>query len=128
MPVSAAAFRLILLTAQRPGEVFSMCWCDVEDGEWWVRDNSSRNGAFVNDQKIDEAQVTDGHILRIGATEFELQRSNGAVPRHTAARLVVGRDPGCDLRLQNARSAPLAHATYARSVTRRRRPPPPRAP
>ena len=35
-PVSAAAFRLILLTAQRPGEVFSMRWCDVEDGEWWV--------------------------------------------------------------------------------------------
>ena len=35
-PVSAAAFRLILLTAQRPGEVFAMRWCDIEDGAWWV--------------------------------------------------------------------------------------------
>ncbi|HSL83524.1 MAG TPA: tyrosine-type recombinase/integrase [Thermoanaerobaculia bacterium] len=35
-PVSAAAFRLILLTAQRPGEVFSMRWRDIEDGSWWV--------------------------------------------------------------------------------------------
>lgn len=36
IPVSAAAFRLILLTAQRPGEVFSMRWRDLEDGAWWV--------------------------------------------------------------------------------------------
>jgi integrase len=35
-PVTAAAFRLILLTAQRPGEVFSMRWRDIEDGTWWV--------------------------------------------------------------------------------------------
>jgi integrase len=35
-PVSAAAFRLILLTAQRPGEVFRMRWRDLEDGTWWV--------------------------------------------------------------------------------------------
>lgn len=35
-PVSAAAFRLILLTAQRPGEVFSMRWSDIEDSAWWV--------------------------------------------------------------------------------------------
>jgi len=36
VPVSAAAFRLILLTAQRPGEVFTMRWRDIEDGVWWV--------------------------------------------------------------------------------------------
>jgi integrase len=35
-PVSSAAFRLILLTAQRPGEVFSMRWRDIEDAAWWV--------------------------------------------------------------------------------------------
>ena len=35
-PVSAAASRLILLTAQRPGEIFSMRWRDIEDGAWWV--------------------------------------------------------------------------------------------
>jgi integrase len=35
-PVSASAFRLILLTAQRPGEVFAMRWDEIEDGSWWV--------------------------------------------------------------------------------------------
>lgn len=35
-PVSAAAFRMILLTAKRPGEVFSMRWVDIEDGSWWM--------------------------------------------------------------------------------------------
>jgi integrase len=34
--VTAAAFRLILLTAQRPGEVLSMRWRDIEDDTWWV--------------------------------------------------------------------------------------------
>ena len=34
--VTAAAFRLMLLTAQRSGEVLSMRWRDIEAGEWWV--------------------------------------------------------------------------------------------
>ncbi len=34
--VTSAAFRLMLLTAQRSGEVLSMRWRDIEDGEWWV--------------------------------------------------------------------------------------------
>lgn len=35
-PVSPAAFRLLLLTAQRPGEVMSMRWDDIQDRTWWV--------------------------------------------------------------------------------------------
>jgi integrase len=27
---------MILLTGQRPGEVFRMRWCDIEDSAWWV--------------------------------------------------------------------------------------------
>jgi len=37
-PAVAAAWRLVLLTAQRPGEVLSMRWCDLErdsHGWWW---------------------------------------------------------------------------------------------
>jgi integrase len=37
-PNVAAAWRLVLLTAQRPGEVLSMRWCDLErdsHGWWW---------------------------------------------------------------------------------------------
>ncbi len=41
-----------------------------EDGVWWMRDLGSRNGAYVNGQKTDEAQLAEGNTLRIGSTEF----------------------------------------------------------
>jgi len=37
---------------------------------WWVHDAESRNGTFVNDQKVDQAMLADGHYLRVGSTEF----------------------------------------------------------
>ncbi len=42
-----------------------------QQGVWQLRDCESRNGTFVNDQKIDTATLADGHSLRIGSTEFE---------------------------------------------------------
>lgn len=46
-----------------------------EDGAWWVRDANSRNGTFVNGQKIDEAVLGEGHQLRVGTTEFTFHQS-----------------------------------------------------
>src|SRR4051794_17605513 len=40
------------------------------DRSWFVRDAESRNGTYVNGQKMDEAMVADGHTLRVGSTEF----------------------------------------------------------
>ncbi len=40
-----------------------------EDG-WWVRDQKSRNGCFINGQKIDEGRLVEGCTLRVGSTEF----------------------------------------------------------
>ena len=56
-PVSAAAFRLILLTAQRPGEVFTMRWRDIEDGVWWVipaevAKNGEANRVYLSPQAL----------------------------------------------------------------------------
>jgi transcriptional regulator with PAS, ATPase and Fis domain len=42
---------------------------------WRIRDAESRNGTFVNDQKIDEAVVAEGHTLRVGSTEFAFHQS-----------------------------------------------------
>jgi two-component system response regulator HydG len=41
-------------------------------GGWSVRD-CSRNGTFVNGQKIDEAVLDDGHALRMGDTELQFR-------------------------------------------------------
>jgi integrase len=54
-PVSAAAFRLILLTAQRPGEVFKMRWRDIEDGAWWmipaeIAKNGEANRVYLSEK------------------------------------------------------------------------------
>ena len=46
-----------------------------EDGRWHVVDAESRNGTFINDQKIDEAVLDMGHLLRMGSTEFILSTS-----------------------------------------------------
>lgn len=46
-----------------------------EDNQWLVRDGTSRNGSFVNGQKIDEAVLGEGHSLRLGSSEFTLHLS-----------------------------------------------------
>jgi two-component system, NtrC family, response regulator HydG len=46
-----------------------------KEGEWWVRDAGSSNGTFVNSQKIDEARLADGSVLKVGSTEFEFHET-----------------------------------------------------
>ena len=46
-----------------------------EDGDWWVRDAGSRNGTFVSGQKIDEARLVEGTILKVGSSEFAFHQS-----------------------------------------------------
>jgi len=45
-------------------------------GTWHVRDFESRNGTFVNGQKIDEASLAPGNHIRVGSTEFSFQQSS----------------------------------------------------
>jgi len=42
---------------------------------WVIRDNQSRNGTLVNGQKIDEATIVDGNMIRVGSAEFEFHES-----------------------------------------------------
>ncbi len=46
-----------------------------EGDVWRVRDANSRNGTFVNGQKVDEAVLDEGHHVRIGSTEFAFHQS-----------------------------------------------------
>lgn len=45
-----------------------------EEG-WWLRDQKSRNGCFINGQKVDDGRLVDGCTLRLGSTEFAFRTS-----------------------------------------------------
>jgi Nif-specific regulatory protein len=47
-----------------------------EDHRWHVHDEASRNGTFVNGQRIDEAMLDEGHSLRVGSAEFVFELSD----------------------------------------------------
>lgn len=47
-----------------------------QDGQWVLRDANSRNGTFVNDKKVAEARLDEGHSIRIGGSEFEYHSSD----------------------------------------------------
>ncbi len=53
--------------------------------ELWLVDLESRNGTWVNDQKVREAPVAPGYRLRFGKTEVELRE--GMTPRPLAPLL-----------------------------------------
>ncbi|WP_425618648.1 sigma 54-interacting transcriptional regulator [Anatilimnocola sp. NA78] len=58
------------------------------DGLWWIRDATSRNGTYLNGQKIDEARLAIDCRVKIGTTEFiyceQLDpRSESARQEHT---------------------------------------------
>ena len=46
------------------------------DGHWEIRDAESRNGTFVNSQKVEEAVLADGNFVKIGSTEFSFHWTN----------------------------------------------------
>jgi pSer/pThr/pTyr-binding forkhead associated (FHA) protein len=43
---------------------------EFNDGLWWIRDLTSRNGTYLNGQKIDEARLATDCRVKIGSTEF----------------------------------------------------------
>jgi Nif-specific regulatory protein len=40
------------------------------DGQWQIADAGSRNGTYVNGQKVDTASLADGHEVKVGDTTF----------------------------------------------------------
>ncbi len=43
---------------------------------WQITDLDSRNGTYVNDQKVKKATLGNGHKIRIGSTELEFHESD----------------------------------------------------
>lgn len=50
-----------------------------EEDRWVIVDQQSRNGMSVNGQKVREASLDDGHLIRLGANEFEFHLTSEPV-------------------------------------------------
>lgn len=50
---------------------------------WWLHDAHSRNGTYVNQQKIDDARLVDGCVVRFGSAEFSFHEDTSR-PDHVA--------------------------------------------
>jgi Nif-specific regulatory protein len=68
-----------------------------EDG-WWIGDADSRNGTFVNGQKIDRARLDAGAHIRVGSTEFVFNSSDERPTLGTASEMqeTIVREEPCD--------------------------------
>ena len=45
-----------------------------EDG-WWLKDNKSSNGTYVNGQSVEQARLIEGTEVRIGASSFSFSEA-----------------------------------------------------
>ncbi|MBN2393557.1 MAG: FHA domain-containing protein [Anaerolineae bacterium] len=91
---------------------------EQQNGDWHYVDFDSTNGTYINGQRIKQAQLQDGDILRIGDVQGNSVsltfRTSGAVQKslslastvHLGAAnmaskpiVVLGRDPQCDIPL-----------------------------
>lgn len=52
------------------------CRIEKRKGQYWLTDLRSRNGTFINGQRISEALLTDCDRIRIGETELIFSTSN----------------------------------------------------
>lgn len=76
-----------------------------EERCWWLRDTGSRNGTYVNGQKIDEAQLMEGCVFRVGSSEFEFhiqERPSDATSGQDLVQTIVG-----DARVDDSGAFPI---------------------
>ncbi len=64
----------VMLNDPLCSRVHAVMRCDGH--HWLIRDLESRNGTFVNGQRIDEAVLDNGHSVRIGSAEFAFELSD----------------------------------------------------
>jgi membrane associated rhomboid family serine protease len=80
-----------------------LCRVDFGPSRWRVVDTGSKNGVFVNGERVAEAELADGDLLRVG--DYELRFASGQPALATAAEPVAGvarglgavTCPGCQL-------------------------------
>lgn len=63
-------------------------------GMWFVKDLDSKNGTFVNDERLkDEELLREGDVIKIGSTELVYEAGSALTEDDTANRIAYQDDP-----------------------------------
>lgn len=46
---------------------------DPLTGNWWIEDNASRNGTWVNDERVTRCALSAGDTIRVGEARFRFE-------------------------------------------------------
>jgi hypothetical protein len=49
-----------------------LAW-DPATGAWWIEDNASRNGTWVNDERVIRCALSPGDMIRVGEARFRFE-------------------------------------------------------
>ncbi|HAA72467.1 MAG TPA: hypothetical protein DCE55_25235, partial [Planctomycetaceae bacterium] len=76
----------LVLVAPSISRTHAEIYCDGED--WWLVDNDSQNGTFLDGHKIAKGRLSCGSRIRIGEVEFQFtdaadQSADGSAERLT---------------------------------------------
>src|SRR5512134_2091337 len=75
-PLPFRVGRLSGLSLCLPSESISKEHAEIvmRDGSLWVQDLGSKNGTFVNSERVGEARLNEGDILHFAQVEFRVGR------------------------------------------------------
>ncbi|HPZ06814.1 MAG TPA: FHA domain-containing protein, partial [Candidatus Eremiobacteraeota bacterium] len=68
--------------------------------EFFIEDNNSTNGTFINNNKIDKYKLLSGDIINLGDTEFKFIHE-AIYDYKDSRRITIGRNPKSDIFLNN---------------------------
>lgn len=64
---------------------------DIDSGRCLLRDSNSSNGTYVNEQRVNEAELKDGDRIMAGQTRFLVYMESASAPLRPKATLLMAR-------------------------------------
>jgi transcriptional regulator with GAF, ATPase, and Fis domain/pSer/pThr/pTyr-binding forkhead associated (FHA) protein len=82
-----------------------------EDG-WWIEDNGSSNGTYVNGQTVREARLDEGNLIRVGGSAFTFTESAEQKPAEAESKTGEMRGPAAQTVILDESHDPMDTGQY----------------